>query len=154
MYLQVGILDVNRAWPLPPNQFALLLWRKKKTLAKSCIELWGFSLLFLHKMKSRLCLQTALSEESKSSWWLQWICFPLAIKLHDVSNPDKILTFLLWDGFKIIFPFCDLFTLRRGACLKARKAYLLFLTSVCTHLLVPSNPNGLNKKEYPSAPLF
>lgn len=31
MYLQVGILDVNRAWPLPPNQFALLLWRKKKS---------------------------------------------------------------------------------------------------------------------------
>uniref|UniRef100_A0A663MDV1 Nucleolar complex associated 4 homolog n=1 Tax=Athene cunicularia TaxID=194338 RepID=A0A663MDV1_ATHCN len=34
MYLQVGILDVNRAWPLPPNQFALLLRRKKKKREK------------------------------------------------------------------------------------------------------------------------
>jgi len=46
MYLQVGILDVSRAWPLPPNEFALLLWGGGGgTQAKSCIELWGFSSL-------------------------------------------------------------------------------------------------------------
>lgn len=54
MYLQVGILDVNRAWPLPPNQFALLLGEKTKNKAKSCIELWGVSLLFLCKVDNRL----------------------------------------------------------------------------------------------------
>lgn len=36
-----------------------------------------------------------------------------------------------------------------GSLFKGKESVSFVLTSVCTHLLVPSNPNGLNKKEYP-----
>lgn len=80
MYLQVGILDVNRAWPLPPNQFALLLWRKKSKKLHRTVGGF-FTFLAYNELQT---LQTALSEESKSPWWLEGIYFTLAIKLHNV----------------------------------------------------------------------
>lgn len=50
---------------------------------------------------------------------------------------------------KLFFHSVIFLLFQEGSLFKGKESVSFVLISVCTHLFVPSNPNGLNKKEYP-----
>lgn len=93
--------------------------------AKSCIELWGVSLLFLHTMNN-FANSTEWGIKKPMVAWRDLFYFGHKTAQHVKSTQNYNIPFLRWfkNYFSILWSF---YSFTRGACLRARKAYILFL---------------------------